>query len=107
MTKFCGKVGYAKSEQTSPGVWVEKICERTYMGDVVRNSYRWANSENLNDNFEVNNSVSILADTFAYENLPAIRYVKWMGAYWTVTSVDVQRPRLTLNLGGVYDGPKA
>lgn len=107
MTKFCGKVGYAKSEETATGVWTEKICERSYMGDVVRNTYQWANTENLNDDLNINNSISVIADSFAYEILPAIRYVKWMGAYWKVTSVDIQRPRLILTLGGVYNGPKA
>lgn len=106
MTKFCGKVGYVISEETSPGVFTEQIEKKTYMGDVVRNTYRWDRSEHLNDNLNISNSISIVADSFAYEHLPAIKFVEWMGGRWLVSSVEIQRPRLVLTLGGVYNGPE-
>lgn len=105
MTKFCGKVGYLSTMETSPGVWTEQIEERTYMGDVTRTTYRWDSGEHLNDNFNISNTISIVADTYAYQNLPAIKYVEWMGARWKVTNVEIQRPRLILTVGGVYNGP--
>jgi hypothetical protein len=60
--------------------------------------------EQLNDNITVSNSISIIADPFANQNFHAMRYVNWMGANWKVTNVDVQRPRLILTIGGVYNG---
>ena len=45
-----------------------------------------------------------MADPYAYDHFFAIKYVKWMGAYWKVTNVEVQRPRLKLTVGGVYNG---
>lgn len=104
MAKFFGVVGYAKTEETNPGVWEEFLEERPYTGDVLKNNRRWENGENLNDEFNINNSFSIVADEFAFENIFAIRYVTWMGAKWKVTNVEVQRPRLLLTVGGVYNG---
>lgn len=107
MAKFCGVIGYAHNEQTSPGVWEETIVERKYYGDITKNSRRLNGGENLNDNIALTNIVSVMADAYAYENFFAIRYVEWMGANWKVSTVEVQRPRLILTLGGVYNGAKA
>lgn len=104
MAKFCGVLGYAETKETSPGVWTEQIVERKYYGDVIRNSRRWGPGEHLNDDLTVNNSLSIVADAYAYENFFAIRYVEWMGVRWKVNWVEVQRPRLILTVGGVYNG---
>lgn len=103
MVKFSGIVGFAIQKETSPGVWGEKITERCYKGDVLKNYIRWENGVSLNDNLNVNNSLSIVADSFAYENIGGIRFVKWMGASWKVTGVEVERPRLILTIGGVYN----
>lgn len=103
MAKFCGQVGFMETTETVPGVWTEDIVERSYTGDVIRNGRRWDNSQYLNDNFNVNNSISIVADSFAIEHLHLIRYVTWMGAKWKVSSVEIQRPRLVLSISGVYN----
>lgn len=105
MAKFFGKVGYGEDTvETRPGVWEVKPVERSYYGDVLQNSRRWENGEHLNDNLNINNKISIVADPFAYQNFHAIRYVEWMGAKWEVTNVEVQYPRLILTIGGVYNG---
>lgn len=103
MAKFYGKVGYAEVVETYPGVWEEEFTERNYYGDVLRNTRRLESSGNVNDNIVVSNVVSLIADPYAYQNFHSIRYVEWMGALWKVTNVEVQRPRLLLTLGGVYN----
>lgn len=105
MPKFFGKVGFGMTQETSPGVWVDKITERNYRGDITKMVRRLEGSEYLNDNLTVSNTISILADAFANENFFAIRYVQWAGARWKVSNVEVQRPRLILTLGEVYNGP--
>lgn len=105
MAKFYGPIGYAVSEETSPGVWTDVVTERNYSGDVVKDTRRIRDGESVNSNLSIDNRISILADSFAYGNTQSIRYVKWMGALWKVTSVEVQRPRLLLTIGGVYNGP--
>lgn len=104
MAKFYGAVGYAETVETAPGVWTEKITERKYYGDITRNTRRLDGSEYLNDNISIQNQISIIADAYAYEHFFAMRYVRWMGACWKVSTVEVQRPRLILTLGGVYNG---
>ena len=104
MNKFYGKIGYAISEETVPGVWVEQIVERSYYGDVIRNIRRLQNSENLNDDINVSNEISIVADAFANQNFHSMRYVEYMGTKWKVSSIEVKYPRLILSIGGVYNG---
>jgi len=107
MAKFYGAIGYAETTETAPGVWEESITEHNYSGDVIKNTRRYQAGENLNDDLIINNIISIVADPFAYTNFHTIRYVKWMGASWKVTSIEVQRPRLILTIGGVYNGEQA
>lgn len=103
MGKFYGKIGYAETRETTPGVWTEEITERNYTGDIIKNTRRWQSGDSLNDDLVINNIISIVADPFAYQNFHAIRYIMWMGASWKVTNVEVQRPRLILTIGGVYN----
>lgn len=108
MTKFFGKVGYAAGKtEAKPGVWKETMVERSHYGDVVRNSRRLVPSQSeLNADISVGNSISIMADPYALEHFFAMRYVEWGGVLWAVENVDVERPRLILRLGGVYNGPR-
>lgn len=106
MARFSGKVGYGESVETSPGVHEDVITEFSYFGDVVRNSLRFREGESVNNDLSVGNSISVVADAYANEHFFAIRYVVWAGAYWSVSEVEIQRPRLLLRLGGVYNGPK-
>ena len=105
MAKFHGKVGYGTTVESSPGVFTDEIVEYDYFGDVIRNSRALTQGDQLNLNLSVGNSISIVADAYAREHFFAIRYVVWAGVLWTVSSVDVQSPRLILQLGEVYNGP--
>lgn len=108
MARFHGKVGYAGDDiETAPGVWVEGIIERDYSGDVLRNTRQLREGEGVNPNLSVSNSISVVADEFASLHFHAIRFVEWAGTCWTVTDVEVQRPRLILRLGEVYNGRRA
>ena len=103
MPKFYGAVGYAKTVETSPGVSVEQITERNYYGDVIRNTRRLQGTDKVNDDINVSNEISIVADPYANDHFYAIRYVVFQGAKWKVSNVDVQYPRLILSLGGLYN----
>ena len=104
MGKFYGSIGYDETLETAPGVWGEVITERNYSGDINKISRRTQAGESINDNLTINNEFSIVADPYAYQNFHAIRYIKWMGAAWKITNIEVQRPRLILSIGGVYNG---
>lgn len=104
MAKFYGAIGFAVNTETSPGVWKDVITERNYKGDVLKISRREEQRESLNPNLTINNRISVIADAFANENIFAMRYIIWMGSKWSITSVEVERPRLLLTIGGVYHG---
>lgn len=100
--KWYGEIGFAETVETRPGVWEEQITKHDYYGDVIRNTRR-LQTANLNDDINVSNEISILADPYAYQNFHSIRYLEFMGSKWKVTNVEVEYPRLTLSLGGVYN----
>jgi hypothetical protein len=104
MARFFGRIGYGETVETAPGVWEDQIVEYSYYGDVIRNARNLRHGENLNDDLSVQNSISIVADAYANDHFFAIRYVEWAGALWTISSVEVQSPRLLLRLGEVYNG---
>ena len=106
MAKYFGKVGFAVSKETKPGIWTNVITEREYYGDVLSNARRLQTADQLNDDINVTNRISIVADAFANENFHSMRFIEYMGTVWKVSNVEVQRPRLILTLGGVYDGQR-
>ena len=107
MAKFYGAIGYVETVETSPGIWEEQITERNYYGELVRNTSRFQVSDQVNDNVNIANEISIIADPFATQNFHAMRYVEFMGAKWKITNVEVRYPRLILTIGGVYNGDES
>lgn len=104
MPKYFGRVGFAESVETAPGIWEDRIVERSFYGDVVRDLRRLQNHTKLNDDITITNSFSIVADKYAYANFHKIRYLEYMGTKWKVESVDASTPpRLTLDVGAVYN----
>lgn len=104
MAKWYGVIGFAETVETEPGVWEEQITERSYYGDLIRNTRRLQSGSQLNDDINVANEISILADPFATQNFHLMRYVEFMGTAWKVSNVEVQYPRLVLTVGGAYNG---
>lgn len=104
MAKFCGAVGFGVQTEVTPGVWQESIVTRNYYGDLIRNTRRLQSSSTVNDDINVSNEISVLADPYIQNNFHSIRFVSFMGSNWKVSSVEVQYPRLILTLGGVWNG---
>lgn len=104
MNRYYGKVGYSVPTETSPGVWEDVISEIDYYGDVIRSTSRVENGTGINDDITVSNTISILADPFAFQNFSFMKYLEWMDCLWKITNVEVQYPRLLLTIGGVYNG---
>lgn len=104
MSKWFGKIGYAIQEEEEPGLYVDKIVERDYYGDLTSDRRRRQTQSNVNDEINLSNIISIIADPFAYNNCSCMAYAEIMGARWKITEVEVQPPRLNLTIGGVYNG---
>lgn len=107
MAKYYGSIGYAETVETVPGIWEEQIVERNYFGDTYRNTRLLQNSGGVNDNINIANQISIVADPYANQNFHAMRYIEFMGSNWKITNVEVQYPRLILTIGGLYNGDTA
>ena len=104
MAKFYGAIGFAESVETRPGVHMEQIVERKYFGDLIRNTRRLQSADQLNDNINIANEISIVADPYANEHFYEMRYIEFQGAKWKVYNVEVKFPRLILTVGGLYNG---
>ena len=110
MAKFYGQVGYGIPQRGTgdeDDIIRDRITERDYFGDVLRNAKRNDAGSSINDDVKLNNQISIMADAYAWDHYFAIKYVRWMGACWKVTNVEVQRPRLILTIGDVWNGETA
>ena len=108
MAKYFGKIGYTMTQESRPGIWEDAIIERQYYGDILRNARRLENTDgSIIDSPVLNNSISVVADEYAYEHYWAMRYVELNGVLWKITNVEVQRPRLLLTIGGLWNGDKA
>lgn len=105
MAKFYGPIGYATLTEIRPGVSDEIINEKFYSGDSIKVSRRMVSTNQVLDDIVISNIISIVADPFANEHIFAMRYVGFQGAKWKITNVDVQRPRLILTIGGLYNEP--
>lgn len=102
MAKFYGVIGYAETRETEPGVYEEFIEERRHFGELINFGRQLESSDKVNSDINLSNKISIVADPYAYNHFHAMRYIKFMGAKWKVSRVEVQRPRLILTVGGLY-----
>ena len=107
MAKFYGMIGFARTIETSPGVFVETVIERPYRGDIPRNHISTFYSDGINANVNISNEFSIISDSYITQNASRMRYIKYNGEYWRIRDITIQYPRLILNVGGEYNGPTA
>ena len=105
MSKWYGKIGFATQVEYESGCWEDQVVERTYYGDVISNRWKRENSGGVNDNINLSNQISIVADPFVLSHISMIIYLEYIGTKWKVSDVDVsQYPRIVLSVGGVYNG---
>ena len=103
MPRYYGAIGFQEQVETAPGVWREQIVERQYRGEIIRNQIRWNTGSEMNDELSIDNAISIVFDPYFEHHISSIRYIVWMGSKWKVTSLSIQRPRVVLQLGGLYN----
>lgn len=106
MAKWYGNIGFAENTELEPGLWIETMIDRPYYGDVIRNFRKLENSQAINNDININNQISIVSDPYANQHFFNIRYVEFQGAKWKVNNVEVQYPRLILDLGGLWNENK-
>lgn len=103
--RFYGSVGFAETKEVRPGDYEPVITVKKYKGDVLNSTWRSeTQSDKVNDDLNISNRISIISNPYAYRHLDSIKYVEWSGVKWKVTSVELNRPRLILTIGGVWNG---
>ena len=107
MGKWDGKIGYAETIETEPGIWEEQITERKHYGDVLSGRWMRQSSDKVNNDINLSNRISIIADPFAIQNCSSMVYVEYAGSKWKISDIEINHPRLIINLGGVYNGEQA
>lgn len=106
MAKYYGVIGFTTSIETVPGIWEDQIIEKTYRGDILQNNRKWQTQQDgakINDNLQIDNLISILADAYAYQNIPHIKYITWLGNKWKILKAEINRPRIIFTIGEVYN----
>ena len=104
MPKLYTTIGFApRFTLTAPGVWEEEVVTKNYYGELIRNTRRLENTGQVNDNVNINNRISIVADPYARENFHTMRWIQFMGSKWKISEVEVEYPRLILSIGGLYN----
>lgn len=102
--KWYGTIGFEVTEETKPGVWTPAKTEKKYYGNLERIMTFSQNANQVNDNININNTLSIVADPYANDYYFAMKYAVVRDTKWKITNVEVKYPRLILTLGGVYNG---
>ena len=103
MNKFFGNIGFAETTEIKPGVWEEHILSRPYYGEILQDTRRYQQNNQVNNDISINLRMSIISDPYVVENSHLIRYVEYNGVKWAVNSLEPSYPRMILNVGGVYN----
>lgn len=106
LAKFFGAIGYALQVDSGTGIVTDEVVEKKYRGDVLTNNRRYQSGDKVNDDIELDNSISIVADAYAYSNLGFMKYVVLDGVAWKIKSFSISRPRIVLQIGEVYNGER-
>ena len=92
MSKWYGAIGFAETEETEPGVWRSVVTEKSYFGDVISNRWnRQVSSNSTNDDINISNSISIVADPYAVDNCSKMIYVEFMNTKWKISNFIFRR----------------
>lgn len=103
MAKFSGKIGFATTKETSPGIYEEVIVERRYYSDLTKSARSLTSSEYVNDGINISNKISIVADPYLNMHIFAMRYVTFQGCKWKISNVEIKDRRLELTIGGLWN----
>lgn len=101
--KWFGQIAFSNQVETEPGVYEDNDpILRDYYGDVIKNYKRDNSASTSNPDISISNQLSVVADPFLLNSFHEILYVTFMGTKWSVSSVDIQYPRMVIDFGNKY-----
>jgi len=106
MAKFVGKIGFSleSEDAAETGIWAPTMTEKKYYGDILNDTRKWNENSKVNEDLNISNKFSIVANKFAVENIGYMLYVVWHGFKWKIITAEIQGPRIILYVGGQYNG---
>lgn len=104
MARFAGLVGYVTQEETSPGIWSSVEKSVMMKGELIRQSSNNRDAGKVNSDITLNHRVSLMGDSYSFDNYYNIKWVMVDKVKWEVSSIEIQRPRLILAIGGLWNG---
>ena len=107
MAKFRALIGYCIPTEVEKGVWQDVIVEHYHRGDILQDYDRWDSSKEVNDDLNISNRFSIVADSFIKAHRDQMKYIVIDHTRWKIHSLDLtNRPRIVFTVSGVYNGPE-
>lgn len=103
MARFTGLVGYVTQEESVPGVWSPVETQKMMKGDMIRQSSSGQNGDKVHSDISLNHRVSLLGDSYAFNNYYNLKWIMVNGRKWEVSSVEIQRPRIIVSIGGLWN----
>lgn len=106
MAKYSGQIGFVMSieDKNKPGFWRDVVSKRRYYGDIDRHQFKNTNPNSINGEVTLSNTITVVADKYAIANLGYMKFIEYEGVSWSITNIDVKYPRLTIHIGGIYNG---
>ena len=100
--KWCGKLGFVSTQETSPGVYKQRVVEKTYKGFVTKNNRTIKYEQVVNESPSMNININIYINPYLQDNIYSIKYLTYMHKKWKITDIEIQYPRVNLRIGGLY-----
>lgn len=100
--KWFGEIGYFEETENVDGVTTNTFQTQQYYGDIIKNYKTNTDAGTVNEDFDVNNRISVVADPYLIGHFHRIAWITFMDVKFKVHSVELQYPRLIVSLGGVY-----
>ena len=89
-------------QETSPGIYKQNVVEKRYKGFITKNTRVNKNEAVVNDSPMVNLVINIYLNPYLQDNLYSIKYITYMHKKWKISDIDIQYPRASLTIGGLY-----
>lgn len=92
------------TEVPDDGIARDEYVERKFRATVTRLNNNMVSSGDVIDNLKMDMNFQIKMDKWTYENFQWLRYLVYNGAKWKITNVQVQRPNMIVQVGGIFNG---
>ena len=107
--KWSGSIGFFIEEEVykngvPTGVWKKHIAERHYAGDLLKDYRSQEPSGQVNDNLNISNTISVVADRFVDDHIVDIVYITFKNKKFKVKGFTNNYPRIEFTIGGLYNG---